>query len=154
MPSMKFDLVLITDENKQVSMAYTSKAKAIEYGGNFIASEEGASVKAASVIRKSDNEVVHEFEMPDRTQVVEKAKPTVDGFNQGDKLRIHVVGGKFAPIVTFKAFVVVKDEDGNKSRVLLSHDLEYDRERQTPVEQIERIDVKVGARYVEYTGTL
>lgn len=77
-------------------------------------------------------------------EVKEVAAPVViDTLDDHSKLRLSIKGGKFAPVVFYRG---VADVDGVVC--LVGHDVEYSKERVTPVDTLAKVEVKA-KRYVE-----
>lgn len=69
--------------------------------------------------------------------------PAIDTLDDDSKLRLSIKGGKFSPVIFYRG---VADVDG--VACLVGHDVEYDKERVTPVDTLARVEVKA-KRYVE-----
>jgi len=84
---------------------------------------------------------------PDDTPMVEVKEDTapvvIDTLDNESKLRLSIKGGKFAPVVFYRG---VADVDG--VACLVGHDVEYAKERVTPVDTLAKVEVKA-KRYVE-----
>lgn len=79
-----------------------------------------------------------------QVEVKEDAVPVViDTLDDDSKLRLSIKGGKFAPVVLYRG---VADVDG--VACLVGHDVEYSKERVTPVDTLAKVEVKA-KRYVE-----